>query len=540
MPIRFITSFHFTFLVVLSLAVFTIGFFIPREIFWDLLYIPIILLAFVKLDRGYYIIISLLFFLFFFIRQIRLPYSSEHNWIIIAFNILLIVVVLWSILYVLVRLSQYYRTNREEKDRLLTIINNATIGIIITDRYGRIVLINPFVTQKFGYEDYELLGETVEKMVPDEFKMNHKSLREKFQQSPRNRPMGQGMRLYALHKNGQTVPVEISLGYYNIDKNIYVIAFINDITQQVESENRIIEQNKVLSQITEALKVANAQLEMRVNERTKTLHDTVQKLLESNAILEREVQERIHAQEQLTLKQNELSEALKKEKELGELKSRFVSMASHEFRTPLSAILSSASLIGKYKLTEQQPLRERHIQKIKDSINVLTGILNDFLSHGKIEEGKIILSPREINLRHFLENIVIEVKNLLKEGQWIENEFILDRDEIFTDPKLLHAICVNLLSNGIKYSHKDMPIQFHAKLSDGNLTIKVADKGIGIPQDDQKHLFERFFRANNAIHIQGTGLGLSIVKSYVELLGGKISYYSVENVGSQFIVEINV
>jgi PAS domain S-box-containing protein len=397
---------------------------------------------------------------------------------------------------------------------------------------------NPWVSQQFGYNVDELIGQNVDVLVPDSLRNTHKDHRASYQHGPRNRPMGIGYNLFGKKKNGELIPVEISLSHYFVKKQIQVIAFINDISVRLESEKKIIDQNTALSQITEALKSANAQLEKRVAERTETLNDTVVKLLESKTLLEKEIEERISMQEKLTANEVELKEALIKEKELGELKSRFVSMASHEFRTPLSAILSSSSLISKYELTDQQPQRLKHIDRIKTSIQHLIGILNDFLSLSKIEEGKIDVVYHETYLPDFLEEIMSESRNMVKTGQYFENNFENIQKTVFLDIKLTHAILSNLISNAVKYSEEGKPIMISGEIQNQILRITIKDKGIGIPLVDQKHLFERFFRANNAIYTQGTGLGLSIVKNYVELLGGNLSFKSVEGKGSEFIVEI--
>ncbi|HMP31031.1 MAG TPA: HAMP domain-containing sensor histidine kinase, partial [Saprospiraceae bacterium] len=266
------------------------------------------------------------------------------------------------------------------------------------------------------------------------------------------------------------------------------------------------------------------------------LEEAINKLLTSNADLENEVTVRHEAEDKLKKSQEELQNALDKEKELGNLKTRFVSMASHEFRTPLATILSSVSLISRYETTEQQEQRLKHVNRIKDSVSNLTGILNDFLSLSKLDEGKIETSFDKINLVELVKNVEEELLGILKSSQKIHFSFNTPNCNFISDSRILKNILFNLISNAIKYSENDIYCRFEIKLS--KCVICIKDTGIGIPEDDQKYLFDRFFRATNAVNIQGTGLGLNIVKRYIELLNGSISFKSTINEGTEFIVDL--
>jgi PAS domain S-box-containing protein len=227
-----------------------------------------------------------------------------------------------------------------------------------------------------------------------------------------------------------------------------------------------------------------------------------------------------------------LQESLKKEKELSELKMRFISMASHEFRTPLSTVLSSAYLIEKYKTLEDQPKREKHLERITSSISLLTNILNDFLNLGKIEEGKIQLRMVRFNLRDLIETINTEISDNLKKGQIIHYEHDGDL-EVYLDPTLIKHILLNLISNASKFSGIGSEIHIYSQKTDRQLNLIVRDQGIGISPEDQKHLMERFFRGNNALNIEGTGLGLHIVSKYAELMKGRVECFSELNKGTE-------
>ena len=233
-----------------------------------------------------------------------------------------------------------------------------------------------------------------------------------------------------------------------------------------------------------------------------------------------------------------LYESLKKEKELGELKSRFVSMASHEFRTPLSAILSSAYLIEKHTKTDDQPKREKHLQRIFSSVNMLTNILNDFLSLGRIEEGKLLVNLSQINIRELMISIARDMKSTLKKHQKIRC-FHEGNPYVLLDPSLLKHIVMNLVSNASKFSFEKSPIEITTISSDSHVFISVKDFGMGIAADDQRHLKERFFRGANAVNIQGTGLGLHIVSKYAELLNGVVECNSELEKGTEFVVKFD-
>jgi signal transduction histidine kinase len=230
--------------------------------------------------------------------------------------------------------------------------------------------------------------------------------------------------------------------------------------------------------------------------------------------------------------------ALEKEKELGELKSRFVSMASHEFRTPLSTILTSAYLLSKYTTTDEQPKRDKHLERIISSVNTLTDILNDFLSLGKMEEGKIFARPVSFNIRELISGIVNEMAPIEKKGQIIQYEHE-GEEMVILDKGLLKQIVLNLLSNAIKFSSDETQIEVKTIRRPDMVELKVKDCGMGISKGDQKHLFERFFRGANAMNIQGTGLGLHIVARYAELMNGNVTCKSELEKGSEFIVTLN-
>ena len=239
------------------------------------------------------------------------------------------------------------------------------------------------------------------------------------------------------------------------------------------------------------------------------------------------------------LAEEKIKKALEKEKELNELKSRFVSMASHEFRTPLSAIYSSATILAKYTQTAQQEKRDKHIVRIKTTVNSLTQILNDVLSLSKAEEGITKVEYKAVIVPVFCGEVSEEVQSIARRGQKIIYSHTGDTN-IVCDPNLMKKITLNLLSNAIKYSYDKGEVHINTLAKDKLLTIEVVDNGIGIPRQEQNKLFNRFFRAENVANIEGTGLGLNIVKKYVELLNGTITFTSIPEKETIFTVKLPI
>ena len=401
-----------------------------------------------------------------------------------------------------------------DQAHMTSLFENATEGIILTNGKGNIVLANPAAERMFGYSAKELENLPVEVLLPANFRTGHKSLREGFHKKPSNRSMGAGRDLFALKKNGDEFPVEISLSYYKKDDELFVIAFIVDITLRKEVEQNLVKKQNELEKVTFEIRKLNTELERKVDERTHILKEALEKLEQS---------------------QTELHEALDKEKQLNEIKSRFVSLASHEFRTPLSAVLSSAALISKYTKEEDQEKRDKHIGRIKDSVKHLNDILEDFLSLGKLDEGRIVTDPGEFNLKEMIDETLADVKVVLKPGQKFNFSYE-GEEKINADKKLLRNILINLISNAAKFSEEASPITISATSDKGKNMITVADKGIGISKKDQEHLFTMFYRGSNVTNIQGTGLGLHIVKRYLDLINGAIDLQSTLGKGTSITV----
>ncbi len=386
-----------------------------------------------------------------------------------------------------------------QQHSLNALFTHTAEGIVFTDSKGKIIRCNPSSEKLFGYTNEQMLQLKVEDLMPKKLRENHQQHRENYNENPHSRPMGKNMDLIAVKSDGSEFPVEISLSYFKKDNELYAIAFIIDITER--------------KKIDEKIKSLNIDLEKKVEERTIILKEALNELEQSK---------------------QKLASSLKHEIDLNEMKSRFVSMASHEFRTPLSAILSSASLISKYTTTEDDEKRQKHINRIKSSVTNLTLILNDFLSVGKLEEGKIFANYSIFNLQAMHNECVAEIQILKKENQKIIDTYDGNVPHVYLDKQMIKNIYLNLLSNAIKFSDNNKTIILNTKIKENNIEIYVKDEGIGIPIDEQPKLFERFYRGKNAFNIQGTGLGLNIISKYVELMNGTITFESELNKGTSF------
>jgi two-component system sensor kinase FixL len=390
--------------------------------------------------------------------------------------------------------------NMEREKLLIAIIENAIDGIITIDDRGLIENINPAALELFGFaRREELLGKNVSVLMPEPDKHRHDSYLANYENTGKKKIIGIGREVTGQRKDGSTFPFRLGVSEIKFsDRRIYT-GFIHDLSRQKEDEVKI--------------KSYTEELEVKIKERTREL---------------------IRSINELETAKERVSVLFHKEKELNQLKTRFVSMASHEFRTPLSSIQLSASLINKYMVKHDVESVEKHTAKIKNAINNLTTILNDFLSLEKLEAGKVEVNPQWFDIFTFAEEIAEEMQLMTKQKQLIVYEHQGTTGQVFLDQNLLKNCIINLISNAIKYSGEDTMIQFNSIVNEHELILDVKDNGIGIPATEMDNLFEPFFRAHNTGDIPGTGLGLNIVRRYVGLMNGICTCESEQNVGTTF------
>jgi PAS domain S-box-containing protein len=484
----------------------------------------------------------------------------------------------------------------------------ATISILVINEKGKIELSNPCAETLFGYTPAELIGKPVEVLIPRDLRARHTAHRDHYFQKPKARPMGLGMELHGLKKDGVIFPVAISLGHYELEGEKLAVAFVTDITDQVNAKKLIAEREASFRNMADNSPVMiwvsgpdrnctyfnntwlgftgraledelgsgwatgvhpediedclmmyhqafDARQPFHIEYRLRR-HDGAYRWIRdigkptyiderftgfigscNDIHNERMMKEEL---EQLVRQRTiELEAALDREKQMNELKSRFVSMASHEFRTPLSIVLSSITLAEQYGAARQDPRIEKHLSRIKTSVANLTGILNDFLSLDKLEQGLVEVERDQLNLRTFVSEVVEDVETIRKEGQRIVVSHSGD-PVVMLDQKKLRYILINLLSNAIKYSAEGTSVALVVSTTRTSVCFSIMDQGIGIPDDEQQFMFNKFFRARNTASVQGTGLGLTIVKRYVELMGGTVSFSSVQGQGTIFTITLPI
>ncbi len=246
-----------------------------------------------------------------------------------------------------------------------------------------------------------------------------------------------------------------------------------------------------------------------------------------------------HLKDNVVERTKELVRALEKEKELNVLKSRFVSIASHEFKTPLGAIKISVDVLENYNepIPEHTAQRKEVYGYIKSSVKSMFEILDEYLTLDKIENNRLDSYVQVFDYKELISSEIERMRIICKENQKISYNHS-GLVSIRTDKQLVKSIFTNLLSNAIKYS--DANVEVSSGTTRKYIVLKVVDKGIGVPLKDRRKLFQKFYRASNTNDIQGTGLGLNIVKRYVDLLDGKIEFKSELNKGTTFQIKIPV
>ncbi|WP_299210147.1 PAS domain-containing sensor histidine kinase [uncultured Dokdonia sp.] len=375
------------------------------------------------------------------------------------------------------------------EDTFLTLFEGVSEGVIVVNTKQMIVASNTAARTIFGYQKEEMEGALLTTIIPTEYHKKHTGYVKEFMAHQDKRQMGIGRDLFGLHKDGSKMPVEVGLNPFVLHGHPYIMALITDITVRKQQEDEI--------------RDINASLESKVKERTL-----------------------------------QLTKALAAEKELNELKTKFLSLVSHEFKTPLSGILTSATLAGKYTKDEQQEKREKHLKTIRSKVKHLNTIIDDFLSIERLQSGKVTYKFTSFPISKIFDEVIYDANMHLKDGQIIKypksaSDLIIEFDE-----KILELVLTNLIHNAIKYSGEDSIVAIDIEKSDTQLQIAIKDEGIGIPEKEQKFIFDRYFRAENALTCQGTGIGLNIVKNHLENLKSTISFQSEQDVGSTFTITI--
>ncbi|MCA0932773.1 PAS domain-containing sensor histidine kinase [Lutimonas saemankumensis] len=389
-------------------------------------------------------------------------------------------------------------------------------GICIANHEGRIIMNNSAVEEMFGYEKGELVGKEISVLIPEEQRKIHLSYFQNFIDHPRKYKKGKGREFRGLHKSGNILDLEIGLNYFTHEGKFYAKALISEIGIRKRKELRIKEKNK--------------NLEIEVEEQEGQLMDLISELEFSNIKLKEEIKERSFAEHRAKL-------ALEKEKELNIMQTKFISLASHEFKTPLSGILTSASLIQKYNEVQANPRISKHTNTIKSLVGQLNNVLDDFLFLENSERKGYPMNLSRFKLGEIIKMLVEDATAILKEGQRIVISPYDLNTEIRHDRRVIDIIIRNVLFNAIKYSGKNSIVSININTGK-DLKIVIEDQGIGIPSEAKEHIFDRFYRAKNALPIQGTGIGLNIVQRHLQQVKGSIYVESEEKEGTKVFINL--
>jgi len=385
-----------------------------------------------------------------------------------------------------------------------------SVGIILLDAQQHIIEANQSAERMFGYKIKELNQLHLQVLFSDANTIELENQLKVFLNQGVKEKKEKNLSIYGMHKSKSMFPVEVSLNVFKLCDKEYIMALVTDISTRKEQE--------------EKLSKLNAKFEQKIILKTKELNETISQLEHENML-------RVDAEKDINI-------AFRRERELNKLKTNFLSLVSHEFKTPLSGILTSIILLGKYNLAEQQEKRDKHIKIITDKVQYLNNILNDFLSLEKLETGNINYNLSTFKLGKVIKEVVSNANILLKEGQTIDYSDSIDEISLFQDEKIIELTLSNLINNAIKYSSENSVIAIRVRQDLEITTLEIIDDGIGIPKIDQKNIFNRYFRAENALLTEGTGIGLNISKTHIENLGGSINFESTENKGTTFTISI--
>jgi PAS domain S-box-containing protein len=431
----------------------------------------------------------------------------------------------------------------KEISLFLESINDA---IIVIDQKGIIIQCNKMLENILGYTPEEVIGNNIGVLMENETSANHNTYLNS--NDKHIRILGKEREIVGVHKDGTKVRLLINISQFEDHEQTYYAGILRNFTNEVNNSvtakrNKELEEElrkkdlqieQTISDLYSLYLNAKKAEEQELRNKNKILESAIKELNENKTKLEHEIFEKKQAEERLLIIQDEIKAALEKEKELNDLKSKFISIASHEFRTPLTTILSSTNLIGRYLQPDILEKTEKHINRIISSVRNLTQILEDFLSLTKFDEGKINAQMQELNIIDLIKVCIEEVNVFSKKDQEFIFNHNIENPIIVSNVQSLKNVFINLLSNAVKYSFEGSKIYIHIYNDDETLYASVRDEGIGIPTNQKEYLFQRFFRADNAINIQGTGLGLFIVKKYLESLNGSINFESEEGKGTQF------
>lgn len=412
---------------------------------------------------------------------------------------------------------------RQNEQKFRSVVQELVDGVAISDEYGKIIVWNNSMENIVSIAEPEMMNKYIwdfqYEISPEEIKTteNYNKIKVKLKEYL-EKGVPQKKTSYErkfVCRSGETKIIESTLFSVRSSNGNLLVNIIRDITKSKHAEDEI--------------KKLNSELEVRVIERTMQLEEALRDL-------KMEVNIRQRMNDELRKSKDETSKALIKEKELVGLKNRFISMISHEYRTPLTIILSSVNLIERFNSKKQPENALKYINKIKKSVSDLTLLLEDVLMIGRADAGILKANLRFIDIVQLCKESIDDVITIYNSNFKIDLNTAGTPGEVYTDPNLLKNILINLLTNACKFSGNKPVINLSLEETEASYLISVIDNGIGISEEDQAMLFTMFVRGSNSVSIPGTGLGLSIVKRCVDMLGGKLELKSRLNEGTTFVV----
>ena len=375
--------------------------------------------------------------------------------------------------------------------RLWELLEAAPDAIMQVDETGRIVLVNRVVEGMFGYTREELLGKPVEILIPEELRGAHAARRHEYRQQPATRPMGAGLSLSGVRKDGSRFPVEISLSPSQSEEGFLVTAIVRDITGRRHAEEKL---RQLQESYMHELTATNRELELR------------------NREIER----------------------------ADRLKSEFLASMSHELRTPLHTVIGFSELLAEELEGPLNEKQKRFVDHIHRDANHLLELINDILDLSKIEAGRLELRAEPFDLGEVVEESLASFRGLaLAKSITIERELppnlVLEADRL-----RFKQIVVNLLSNAMKFTPEGGSVRIRARLAPEDVLVSVEDTGVGIPKEAHAAIFDKFYQIGETTKgvREGTGLGLAITKRLVEEHGGRIELESEPGKGSRFTFSV--
>jgi PAS domain S-box-containing protein len=410
----------------------------------------------------------------------------------------------------------------QDKDAYLAsvreVFNNTLEGILIADYKGKLYGCNKTAEQMFGYSAKELGRLHIQQLIAKDLKQDGHLRNDELFILPDIRNIEHNSRFAGIRKNGSTFYISIRISNFSTKQSIYTILFLES-SEKIDFKNReLLEKNSEIQQLKEDLKTFRITAEKQCKRRTIMLEETIDALMSTR---------------------NQLKVSLEKEQVERDRKTKFAYMLSHEFKTPLTGILTSLSLLEKYGSNGHTLSKEQNqcVIRAKRSANHLAALTNDMLTMAGMNGGNGSLKIEKISLKSLIQEL-IDWWSLQLSVEKSIHCYIHKKMYVEANEDLVIQILNNLINNAVKYSGPDASISINGEEDESWCVITVEDNGRGIPQEELEKLTDGFFRASNATDVNGSGLGLYIVNQYLQFLNGKLELDSKLDEGTRATIRL--